>query len=75
MFNTLETLILGANTRAEKTLLDTYGIELIDQKIHGADEGPRAAKGILRGINRELSHDGLADRMAHAGFGPNTSPK
>lgn len=50
MFNTLKTLILGANARAEETLRDTYAIELIDQKIREADEGLRAAKGTLASL-------------------------
>lgn len=50
MFNTLKTLILGANARAEETLRDTYAIELIDQKIREAEEGLRAAKGTLASL-------------------------
>ena len=50
MFNTLRTLILGANARAEESLRDTYAIELIDQKIREADEGLRAAKGTLASL-------------------------
>jgi phage shock protein A len=50
MFNTLKTLILGANSRAEETLRDTYAIELIDQKLREADEGLRAAKSTLASL-------------------------
>lgn len=60
MFNTLKTLILGANARAEETLRDTYAIELIDQKIREADEGLRAAKGTLASlIQRQRSEERL----------------
>ncbi len=60
MFNTLRTLILGANARAEESLRDTYAIELIDQKIREADEGLRAAKGTLASlIQRQRAEERL----------------
>ncbi len=60
MFNTIKTLILGANARAEETLRDTYAIELIDQKIREADEGLRAAKGTLASlIQRQRAEERL----------------
>lgn len=60
MFNTIKTLILGANARTEETLRDTYAIELIDQKIREADEGLRAAKGTLASlIQRQRAEERL----------------
>jgi phage shock protein A len=45
--------------------------EALINRVTNADD-PFERSDILRGINRELSHDGLADRMADAGFGPAT---
>ncbi|SEM95852.1 phage shock protein A (PspA) family protein [Pseudorhodobacter antarcticus] len=45
--------------------------EALIARVTNADD-PFERSDILRGINRELSHDGLADRMADAGFGPAT---
>ncbi len=45
--------------------------EALITRVTNADD-PFERSDILRGINRELSHDGLADRMADAGFGPAT---
>ena len=60
MFNTLRTLVMGANARAEETLRDTYAIELIDQKIREAEEGLRAAKGTLASlIQRQRAEERL----------------
>lgn len=60
IFNTLKTLIMGVNARAEETLRDTYAIELIDQKIREAEEGLRAAKGMLASlIQRQRSEERL----------------
>ncbi|NOD62750.1 MULTISPECIES: PspA/IM30 family protein [unclassified Ruegeria] len=44
MFNTLKTLMNGANARAEDRLRDSFSIELIDQKIREADQNLKAAK-------------------------------
>lgn len=44
MFNTLKTLMSGANARAEDRLRDNFSIELIDQKIREADQNLKAAK-------------------------------
>ena len=43
---------------------------LIARVTHAPDPVERAE--ILQGINRDLTHDGLTDRMAAAGFGPAT---
>ncbi|MGB3279170.1 MAG: PspA/IM30 family protein [Pseudorhodobacter sp.] len=45
--------------------------EALIARVTNADD-PFERSDILRGINRELSHDGLADRMSDAGFGPAT---
>lgn len=45
--------------------------EALIARVTNADD-PFERSDILRGINRELAHDGLADRMADAGFGPAT---
>lgn len=44
MFNVLRTLFAGASARAEEQLVDTFAIDLIEQKIREADAG-LAAKG------------------------------
>ena len=44
MFNTLKTLVAGANARSEEKVRDIYSIELIDQKIREAQAGLKAAK-------------------------------
>ncbi len=44
MFQTLKTLINGANARAEEKLRAGYAIELIDQKIREAGGGTKAAR-------------------------------
>lgn len=60
MFNTLRTLMLGANARADESLRDVYAIELIDQKIREAEEGLRAAKSTLASlIQRQRSEERL----------------
>jgi hypothetical protein len=43
----------------------------LKNRVTNADD-PFERSDILRGINQELSHDGLADRMSDAGFGPAT---
>jgi phage shock protein A len=45
--------------------------EALIARVTNADD-PFERSDILRGINRDLAHDGLADRMADAGFGPAT---
>ncbi|MFK7752638.1 MAG: PspA/IM30 family protein [Sedimentitalea sp.] len=56
MFNTIKTLITGANARAEEAVRDAYSIELIDQKIREAQQGLKSAKLALAGlIQRERS--------------------
>ncbi|MBE1283929.1 MAG: PspA/IM30 family protein [Rhodobacteraceae bacterium] len=58
------------NTHAGGTNAIEEAEELI-ARVMNADD-PFEQSEILRGIEEELSHDGLADRMADAGFGPRT---
>lgn len=50
MFNTLKTLIAGANARAEERVRDVYSVELIEQKIREATHGLKGAKVTLAGL-------------------------
>ena len=45
--------------------------EALIARVTNADD-PFERSDILRGINRDLANEGLADRMADAGFGPAT---
>ena len=76
MFNTLKTLITGANARAEEQLRETYSIELITQKIREADSNLKAAKLTLASLIQrqraeqrqvETLEDRVRDLMARAG--------
>lgn len=67
MFRTLQTLIRGANARADDRVRDAYAVELIDQKIREADLALRAAKGTLASLiqRRRAEHrlvDGIEGR-------------
>lgn len=69
MFNTLKTLVVGANARADEKLREEFSIELIDQKIREATQSLKAAKLSLAGLiqqqrveKRQL--DGLNARVA-----------
>ncbi|WP_050603281.1 PspA/IM30 family protein [Ruegeria sp. 6PALISEP08] len=53
MFNTLKTLMSGANARAEDRLRDNFSIELIDQKIREADQNLKAAKLTLASLTQK----------------------
>lgn len=54
MFETLKTLVTGANARAEEQLRDHFCIELIDQKIREAETSLKSAKyGLASLIQRE----------------------
>lgn len=50
MFNVLRTLFAGASARAEEQLVDTFAIDLIEQKIREADAGLAAAKNTLAAL-------------------------
>ncbi len=76
MFNTLKTLITGANARAEEQLRETYSIELITQKIREADANLKAAKLTLASLIQrqraeqrqvETLEERVRDLMARAG--------
>jgi phage shock protein A len=76
MFNTLKTLITGANARAEEQLRETYSIELITQKIREAEGNLKAAKLTLasliqrqRAEQRQVDtlEERIRDLMARAG--------
>lgn len=76
MFNTLKTLITGANARAEEQLRETYSIELITQKIREADANLKAAKLTLASLiqrqraeqrQAETLEERVRDLMARAG--------
>lgn len=54
MFKTLQTLMAGANARAEEQVRDRYSIELIDQKLREAEAALKSAKfGLASLIQRE----------------------
>lgn len=68
MFNTIKTLIAGANARAEERVRDVYSVELIEQKIREASHGLKGAKVTLAGlIQRKRSEQrhivGLVERV------------
>lgn len=64
MFNTLRTLVAGANARAEETVRDYYSIELIEQKIREATTSLKAAKVSLAGlIQRKRAEERQADTL------------
>ncbi|OBY28017.1 PspA/IM30 family protein [Leisingera sp. JC1] len=64
MFNTLKTLITGANARAEEQLRETYSIELISQKIREADANLKAAKLTLASlIQRQRAEQRQVDTL------------
>lgn len=68
MFNTIKTLIAGANVRAEERVRDVYSVELIEQKIREASHGLKGAKVTLAGlIQRKRSEQrhiiGLVERV------------
>lgn len=76
MFNTLKTLITGANARAEEQLRETYSIELITQKIREAEGNLKAAKLTLASLIQrqraeqrqvEALEERIRDLMARAG--------
>lgn len=50
MFSTIKTLFIASNASAEAKLRDTHAVALIDQKIHEAEAGLRAAKGTLASL-------------------------
>lgn len=50
MFNMINTLFKGANSRHEEKLRDHFAIELIDQKIREAQVGLQAAKATLASL-------------------------
>jgi phage shock protein A len=62
MFDTLKTLIQGANARTEERVRAAYSIELIDQKIREATDGLKLAKGTLASlIQRQRSEERQID--------------
>lgn len=69
MFNVLRTLFAGASARAEEQLVDTFAIDLIEQKIREADAGLAAAKNtlaalIVRQRNEQQTFDRLVAQIA-----------
>ena len=50
MFETLRTLVAGANARAEEKVRDQFCIELIDQKIREAEASLKSAKYALASL-------------------------
>lgn len=64
MFNVLKTLFAGASARAEEQLVDTFAIDLIEQKIREADAGLVAAKNTLAAlIVRQRNEQQTLDRV------------
>lgn len=64
MFNVLRTLFAGASARAEEQLVDTFAIDLIEQKIREADAGLAAAKNTLAAlIVRQRNEQQTFDRV------------
>lgn len=64
MFNTLRTLVNGANARAEEAVRDIYSIELIEQKIREATTSLKAAKVSLAGlIQRKRAEERQAETL------------
>lgn len=64
MFNVLKTLFAGASARAEEQLVDTFAIDLIEQKIREADAGLAAAKNTLAAlIVRQRNEQQTLDRL------------
>ena len=64
MFNVLKTLFAGASARAEEQLVDTFAIDLIEQKIREADAGLAAAKNTLAAlIVRQRNEQQTFDRV------------
>lgn len=64
MFETMKTLFIGANARAEERLRDTYAIELIDQKIREAQANLKAAKlGLASLIQRSRNETRQIDTL------------
>jgi len=64
MFNVLRTLFAGASARAEEQLVDTFAIDLIEQKIREADAGLAAAKNTLAAlIVRQRNEQQTLDRL------------
>ena len=64
MFNVLRTLFAGASARAEEQLVDTFAIDLIEQKIREADAGLAAAKNTLAAlIVRQRNEQQTFDRL------------
>lgn len=64
MFNVLKTLFAGASARAEEQLVDTFAIDLIEQKIREADAGLAAAKNTLAAlIVRQRNEQQTLDRV------------
>lgn len=69
MFNVLKTLFAGASARAEEQLVDTFAIDLIEQKIREAEAGLAAAKNtlaalIVRQRNEQLTLDRVDAQIA-----------
>jgi phage shock protein A len=64
MLNVLKTLFAGASARAEEQLVDTFAIDLIEQKIREADAGLAAAKNTLAAlIVRQRNEQQTFDRL------------
>lgn len=64
MLNTMRTLFVGANARAEEQLRDTYAIELINQKIREAQANLKAAKlGLASLIQRSRNETRQIDTL------------
>lgn len=64
MFNVLKTLFAGASARAEEQLVDTFAIDLIEQKIREAEAGLAAAKNTLAAlIVRQRNEQQTLDRV------------
>jgi phage shock protein A len=64
MFNVLKTLFAGASARAEEQLVDSFAIDLIEQKIREAEAGLAAAKNTLAAlIVRQRNEQQTLDRV------------
>lgn len=64
MFETLRTLIAGANARTEGQIRDLYSIELIEQKIREATASLKGAKVSLAGlIQRKRAEERQAEAL------------
>jgi len=64
MFETLRTLVIGANARTEDRVKDAFAIELIDQKIRESEAQLKAAKATLAAlVQRQRSEIRLLDTL------------